>query len=117
MNQIPYILPKYEITIDDSLGYSISAFGWLLPDVHELYLENKRSVRNVKPCQTIQHFTQHFTEHLVWCWMMFNHGVVKRSNISLNNMFSEMLGRMLDRLTRALHIIFAMLYSPCYIRP
>eukprot|EP00112_Aurelia_sp_Birch-Aquarium-sp1_P007722 Seg1843.6 transcript_id=Seg1843.6/GoldUCD/mRNA.D3Y31 product="hypothetical protein" protein_id=Seg1843.6/GoldUCD/D3Y31 len=41
MNQIPYILPKYEITIDDSLGYSISVFGWLLPDDHELYLENK----------------------------------------------------------------------------
>ena len=47
LHQVPYLLPKYEIIVDDSLGYSISLFGWLLPDDHELYLENKRTVRNI----------------------------------------------------------------------
>eukprot|EP00795_Rhopilema_esculentum_P006762 gene6762-12328_t len=46
-NEIPYVVPKYEITIDDSLGYSISVYGWLLPDDHMLYLGHKRSVWNV----------------------------------------------------------------------
>ena len=34
LHQVPYLLPKYEIIVDYSLGYTISLFGWLLPDDH-----------------------------------------------------------------------------------
>ena len=41
------VLPKYEIQVDDSLGFTVSFFGWFLPETHELYMKYKRSVRNV----------------------------------------------------------------------
>ena len=41
------LLPELEIIIDDSLGYTISIFGWLLPEDHELYLKHLRTVRNI----------------------------------------------------------------------
>ena len=41
------LLPELEIIIDDSLGYTISIFGWLLPEDHELYLTHLRTVRNI----------------------------------------------------------------------
>ena len=43
----PHIVPQFEITIDDSLEFSVVVFGWLLSDVHPLYKKYKRSVRNV----------------------------------------------------------------------
>ena len=40
-------LPEYELIIDDSLGYTISVYGWFLPEDHELYTNSLRSVNNV----------------------------------------------------------------------
>ena len=40
-------LPEIEIMIDDSLGFTIYVYGWLLPDDHELYTSNLRSVTNI----------------------------------------------------------------------
>lgn len=34
--------------IDDSLGFTVSVLGWLLPENHEIYLNTLRSVRNIK---------------------------------------------------------------------
>ena len=45
--ECPYILPKFEITIDESLAYTISVFKWYLPDDHFLYKDFKRTVRLV----------------------------------------------------------------------
>ena len=42
-----YILPKFEIHIDSSLGFSVRVFGWLLPDNHQIYIECRRSVRTL----------------------------------------------------------------------
>lgn len=41
------ILPEIELMIDDSLGFSISVYGWLLPEDHEIYTTNLRSVCNI----------------------------------------------------------------------
>ena len=42
-----YIVPKFEIHIDSSLGFSVRVFGWLLPDNHQIYIEGRRSVRTL----------------------------------------------------------------------
>jgi len=39
-------LPEVEIIIDDSLGFTVKAFGSFLVKVHELNLKYKRSMRN-----------------------------------------------------------------------
>ena len=41
------MLPEIQIMIDDSLGFTIYAYGWLLPEDHELYSTNLRSVTNI----------------------------------------------------------------------
>ena len=43
----PYLLPQYEVLIDESLGFSCIVFGWLLPEDHGLYKQNYRSVRKI----------------------------------------------------------------------
>lgn len=40
-------LPEIEIMIDDSLGFTIYVYGWLLPEDHELYTTNLRSITNI----------------------------------------------------------------------
>ena len=40
-----HIVPKFEIHIDSSLGFSVRVFGWLVPDNHQIYIECRRSVR------------------------------------------------------------------------
>ena len=41
------MLPEIEIMIDDSLGFTIYVHGWLLPEDHELYTTNLRSIINI----------------------------------------------------------------------
>ena len=41
------LVPKYELCIDDSLGYYISVYCWQLPTDHPLYTVNERSMRNI----------------------------------------------------------------------
>ena len=40
-----HILPQIELYIDIDLFYTIRVFGWLLPETHDLYKRNKRSVK------------------------------------------------------------------------
>ena len=42
-----FLLPEIELMIDDSLGYNISIFGWNLPEDHDLYTNNVRSVTKI----------------------------------------------------------------------
>ena len=42
-----FLLPEFELIIDDSLGYTITVYGWFLPEDHELYTRSLRSVNNV----------------------------------------------------------------------
>ena len=42
-----FLLPKLEICIDNSLGFTVKIFGSFLVDGHELYLKYLRSMQNV----------------------------------------------------------------------
>ena len=42
-----FTLPYLEIIIDDGLGFTVKVFGWFLPENHELYKKNKRSMKNI----------------------------------------------------------------------
>ena len=42
----PFITPKYELLIDESLGFTCGVFGFLLPDDHLIYKKYFRSIRN-----------------------------------------------------------------------
>ena len=43
----PYLAPKIEIVIDDSLAFTCAIFGWVLPEDHSIYKLYKRSMRNI----------------------------------------------------------------------
>lgn len=33
----PFCLAEYELIVDDSLGFTVMCYGWLIPDDHQLY--------------------------------------------------------------------------------
>ena len=39
-----HALPLYTLKIDSGLGFTLAAFGWFLPENHQIYLEHKHSV-------------------------------------------------------------------------
>ena len=57
---VEHILPKYEIFVDQSLGFSVRVYGWLLPDDHELYSSFNRSFFNVTLTNFIFELSKHF---------------------------------------------------------
>ena len=42
-----YVLPKFEIFVEDSLYFTIRVFVWMLMDDHELYTKYQKSILNV----------------------------------------------------------------------
>ena len=50
-----YNTSKLEIYVDDSLGFTIRVFGWLLPENHILYKEHFRSVRYITLSSLMQY--------------------------------------------------------------
>ena len=57
-----YVLPKFEIFIDQSLSFSLRVYGWMLNEDHELYAMYNRSFLNV----TLSNFIQQL-ENYVLC--------------------------------------------------
>lgn len=51
-------LPELELIVDDSLGFTIIAYGWQLPDDHILYTEHLRSMKNIKLSDLVEELTQ-----------------------------------------------------------
>ena len=45
--QVAFTLPKNELIGDESLGFSVIVFGWVLPEEHEIYKMFLRSIRNI----------------------------------------------------------------------
>lgn len=43
----PFLLPEFELIVDDSLGFTVKTYGCYLPEDHDLYVKYRRSVRNV----------------------------------------------------------------------
>lgn len=58
-NQL-FLLPKIELMIDDSLGYTISIFGWRLPEDHDLYGNNLRSVTKITVSDLVKDLEKSF---------------------------------------------------------
>ena len=54
------LLPEIEIKIDDSLGCTISIFGWLSPEDHELHLEHLRAVWNITVSDLVKEVESQF---------------------------------------------------------
>ena len=48
-------LPKYQVIVDSSLGFSVSVYSWFLPDNHPIYLRHKRSVRFTRASPLLSH--------------------------------------------------------------
>ena len=42
-----YVLPKYEIFVESSLRFTVTVYGWLLMDDHDLYKKCTRSFSNI----------------------------------------------------------------------
>lgn len=42
-----YVLPKFEIFVEDSLLFTVRVFGWMLPEDHEVYKKYGRSFFNM----------------------------------------------------------------------
>lgn len=47
--EIPYVLPKFEIVVDDSLEFTVRVYGCYFPENHPVYLDYRRTVRNIGP--------------------------------------------------------------------
>ena len=45
--KVPFIIPRLDIQIDDSLGFTLIVFGWFLPEDHSIYMNTRRSIRNI----------------------------------------------------------------------
>ena len=45
--EIPYVLPKIEIVVDDSLAFTVRVYGCCFPEDHPVYLYYRRTVRNI----------------------------------------------------------------------
>ena len=43
--KLPYTLPYVEITVDESLEFTCSILGWIVPDIHTVYRTFRRSAR------------------------------------------------------------------------
>jgi hypothetical protein len=55
---VPYIIPTYDIQIDDSLGFTLNVYGWFLPEDHMIYKSTKRSLRNITVSDLIREILQ-----------------------------------------------------------
>ena len=51
--------PEVEVTIDDSLGFSIFVYGWPLPSTHQIYKDNFRSVRYTTVLQLLNQISSY----------------------------------------------------------
>ena len=49
----PFILPKYELVIEESFKYTCIIYGWVMPFSHEIYSQYERSVQNITVSQLI----------------------------------------------------------------
>ena len=47
LKEHPFLIPKYSIKIDETLNFTITIFNWPLPEDHQNYLNQRRSLHNV----------------------------------------------------------------------
>ena len=49
-----FLISKFQVIVDDSLGFAVSIYGWYLPEDYPLYTLNKPSVRNITVSQLLK---------------------------------------------------------------
>ena len=59
----PYVLPKTEIIVDDSLSFTVKLYGCFLPEDHPTYMKYRRSMRNV----TISRLVDELESYVICC--------------------------------------------------
>ena len=59
----PYVLPKTEIIVDDSLNFTIKLYGCFLPEDHPTYMKYRRSMRNI----TISRLVDELESYVLCC--------------------------------------------------
>ena len=45
--EVGYYIPRYELTVENCLEFTITVYGYLLPNTHNLYKVNRRSIANI----------------------------------------------------------------------
>ena len=50
-------VPKFEIHVDNNLSFTIRVMLWSLPDNHNIYVVNNRSLRNITLSNLIKSLT------------------------------------------------------------
>jgi len=82
-----YHLSKYQVIVDSSLGFSVSVYGWFLPDNHPIYLSHKRSVRftrafpllsrvqELQLCAGLSKFADHDIQDPVGTFRLMRHSI------------------------------------------
>ena len=56
--EVPYVIPRLDIEIDDSLGFTVRVFGWFLCENHNIYKSTRRSLRNITVSNLIKEIEQ-----------------------------------------------------------
>jgi len=54
-----YQVPKFEVYVDISLEFTVRSYGWRLPDNHQIYKENRRSLRFSTVSSLLSSFNQY----------------------------------------------------------
>ena len=75
----PITLPQFEIIVDDSLGFTVSLYGWFLPETHLLYYNYRRSIRNVNITELVTKIKSYFICKGVSCTYNTNNKIIRHS--------------------------------------
>ena len=75
----PITLPQFEIIAHDSLGFTVSLYGWLLPETDLLYYDYRRSIRNVNITELVTKIKSYFICKGVSCTYNTNNKIIRHS--------------------------------------
>ena len=86
----PITLPQFEIIVDDSLGFTVSLYGWFLPETHPLDYNYRRSIRNVNIMELVTKRKSYFICKGVSCAYNRNNKIIRHSVPTLQDpLFNE----------------------------
>ena len=57
----PFLLPKFEIAVDNSLGFTVKVYGCFLPEDHPVYMDCRRTVRNVSISRLVKDLEDNYS--------------------------------------------------------
>ena len=57
----PFLLPKFETAVDDSLGFTVKVYGCFLLEDHPVYMDCRRTVRNVSISRLVKDLEDNYS--------------------------------------------------------